>query len=515
MPTPPPLTHELAARYEGERVRKIRGRVIWYACVVLCVMTLSVSGSLMEMEENAASAELMSQIRLSLAIDAGIIVPHAALLLYAVFRRFGVEDGRRKLFRALTIAVVFAMGVVVFATPMIDNSSVFQDAVPEQPGLPGFVQQVVTLISALLVYFLATFIIALSVREGLQLFVPLLALYWIGLAIDPHVRPAAKWILAGLAPLCALPGFAWSWWRYRGFQDRFYSHELARRYVAISDELAHARQVHEALFPPPVTRGPIRVHYRYEPMGEIGGDFLFVAPAAAAPSSPRGSLTVVVIDVTGHGISAALAVNRLYVELGRIMGSATASENAPSPADVITALNAFSVETLTPQAIYASAVCVRVQVMEEDAARVEICSAGHPPPMLRHAGGIARLDASNATMLGVIPEGEFRPDSQTLTLGMHESILLYTDGAFEARDGQGRFLGMDEFERIVVEHTGGRNAATGSTGSRIDGSSAGEDAPGDTIGSAIPARILSRIVEFREGPPQDDTLIVEISRSAG
>ena len=72
------------------------------------------------------------------------------------------------------------------------------------------------------------------------------------------------------APLAGLPGLAWSWWRYRSFAERFGARAVQKRYAEVTRELTDARRIHEALFPPPITRGPVRVAYRYEPMREIG-----------------------------------------------------------------------------------------------------------------------------------------------------------------------------------------------------------------------------------------------------
>ena len=65
-----------------------------------------------------------------------------------------------------------------------------------------------------------------------------------------------------------------------------------------------------AQFPAEYDDGFVRFEYRYTPMRELGGDFVHLHVAAS------GIVHVVLLDVTGHGLAAALTVNRLYGELG-------------------------------------------------------------------------------------------------------------------------------------------------------------------------------------------------------
>ena len=88
--------------------------------------------------------------------------------------------------------------------------------------------------------------------------------------------------------------------------------------------------------------GPVRLNYVYEPMRQIGGDLLFVHPPPDAMRDGSGTFSAVILDVTGHGIAAALTVNRLVGELERLF-----SENAAaSPGDVLRGLNRYVTVTL-------------------------------------------------------------------------------------------------------------------------------------------------------------------------
>lgn len=72
------------------------------------------------------------------------------------------------------------------------------------------------------------------------------------------------------------------------------------RYVEMHRELVDARRIHESLFPAPTCEGNISVRYAYEPMRQIGGDYLFCKHTLAPAGNQR--LNMVMLDVTGHGI---------------------------------------------------------------------------------------------------------------------------------------------------------------------------------------------------------------------
>lgn len=271
----------------------------------------------------------------------------------------------------------------------------------------------------------------------------------------------------GLSLASGLPGLAVTLLR----RDTLGLRVVESRYSDVERELSTARRIHDRLFPAPIESGPIRMGYRYEPMRQIGGDYL------DASRHPDGSLTLALIDVTGHGVAAALAVNRLHGELKRVF----AQHPDADPSAVIIALNEYIHLTLSDEQVFATAVALRVR---PDGA-VRLCNAGHPPPLLRRPdGSIAPLD-STAAMLGMLPPGDFDAESLGFTLSPGEVLILYTDGATEAMDHASRQLGIGGISRAV----------------------AALPRP-DPL--AAPQHILDAVLAFRAGPSQDDTLIVAL-----
>src|SRR5207253_7984992 len=136
---------------------------------------------------------------------------------------------------------------------------------------------------------------------------------------------------------------------------------------------------HEALFPAPIAHGPLRFEYRYQPMLQIGGDYLYSrfspSTGGAAPA-----FNLLLMDVTGHGIAAALTVNRLYGEVERLF----AEDPHAGPGEVLSALNRYVHLTLATHSVYVTALCLRI---DQHSGTLEYASGGHPPAFLCAVNG--------------------------------------------------------------------------------------------------------------------------------
>jgi serine phosphatase RsbU (regulator of sigma subunit) len=324
----------------------------------------------------------------------------------------------------------------------------------------------------------ACLFLPLTPVEAIKPLVPLLLVFagFAAFAGDDGV-PERIVAIAG-APLIGAPGCLICWWRNSRFRDRFFMRQLRGRYAELRHELMSARQIHESLFPRPCADGPVRFDYIYEPMRQIGGDYLY---ACFTPGPAGGRvLNVALLDVTGHGIPAALTVNRLHGELERIF----AERPDTGPGELLTLLNRYVHLTLATHSVYVTALCLRV-----DPARdvLEYASGGHPPAYLRAVDGtIERLD-STALVLGACAGPDFHADARRVRFGAGDALVAYTDGATEARDAAGRYLGIEGIQRVL----------------------AASPPPG---GTGWPERVARAVDAHRHGPIADDTLVIEIRR---
>jgi sigma-B regulation protein RsbU (phosphoserine phosphatase) len=150
----------------------------------------------------------------------------------------------------------------------------------------------------------------------------------------------------------------------------------------------------------------------------IGGDFY------EALETPHG-VRLLVGDVRGKGLD---AVRLAGVVLGSFRDAA---QDRPDLAQVTAALDRSVTRAIGPEDFVTA---VLVQVATDGSAVVVNC--GHPAPLLVRAGQATELDPPEpAPPLGLSP----RPEPLRLRLALGDRILLYTDGASEARARGGFF----------------------------------------------------------------------------
>ncbi len=291
---------------------------------------------------------------------------------------------------------------------------------------------------------------------------------------------SSKLFRVSFFPLLIAPGIIIAWIKH---STRYEQHKLTffqRRYADVRRELVDARRIHEALFPPARHTKHLRFSYEYEPMRQIGGDYLY-ANWFGPSGRDETHLSVVLMDVTGHGIPAALTVNRLHGELERVF-----AENPEiGPGQVLNLLNRYVHLTLATHSVFVTALCMRVNLKSNV---LDYASGGHPPAFLRTVDGKIHELNSTAFVLGACGSDEFDADPQSLQFGPGDSLIAYTDGAIEARDRTGKMMGVKGVQKLVAFGT-----------------------PDATAGWS---RTLRHAVEsHRYGPPADDTLVVEISRN--
>ncbi|MBZ6253814.1 PP2C family protein-serine/threonine phosphatase [Streptomyces olivaceus] len=147
----------------------------------------------------------------------------------------------------------------------------------------------------------------------------------------------------------------------------------------------------------------------------IGGDWY------DAFRQPDGGVIVVVGDVTGHGLRAAVMMSQLRTALRAY------AVDGGSPGRLLTRLHTF-LHHLQPD-LFATAVIAR---FHPDDPTLTWAAAGHPPPVLRTPDGRVRsLDAKPGAMLGIPLRQEIA--DHTVPLAPGTTLALYTDGLVERR----------------------------------------------------------------------------------
>jgi sigma-B regulation protein RsbU (phosphoserine phosphatase) len=208
----------------------------------------------------------------------------------------------------------------------------------------------------------------------------------------------------------------------------------ARRLVVIDRELSIARQIQFSILPQAMPRVPrTSLAARYRPMTAVAGDvydFLEI---------DGQRLGVLVADVSGHGVPAALIASMVKVAL------AAQHERADRPAAVLAGMNDALCGRLGGQFVTAAYL-----FLDGASGLIRYAAAGHPP-MLRLARRrsleIRELE-KNGFALGFVQATNYEELEQPLDAG--DRLLLYTDGLVEAANAAEDLFGLERVKGALA-----------------------------------------------------------------
>ena len=203
---------------------------------------------------------------------------------------------------------------------------------------------------------------------------------------------------------------------------------MSRQQAFIESEMAAAREVQQIILPEPIERVPgFSIESAYAPAQEVGGDFFQIVPA------PEGSLLVVIGDVAGKGLPAAMLVSVL---VGAIRGVA---EYTSDPAELLANLN----QRLVGRVSGAFSTALAARIFPDGS--VVIANAGHLSPY---------LDGHEVPVPGALPLGAMAGthyESVRAQLPRGSRLTFYSDGVVEATNPKGELLGFDRSQLLSLE----------------------------------------------------------------
>ena len=216
-------------------------------------------------------------------------------------------------------------------------------------------------------------------------------------------------------------------------QAQAHEERLSREQLRRDLELAN--RVQQALLPsrPPEIPGYESFDY-YEPARQISGDFFSYVPL------PGGRTAVVLADVSGKGMSAALVMAALAADVRYCLASES---------DVATAVGRMN-ESFCRAGWDDRFATLVVAVLDPATHRLSLVNAGHMPPLLRTAAGDVEAIGVEATGLpvGVDPEQVYQATDVGFPAGA--TLVCYTDGISEALDHAQRPYGIERLIRVVA-----------------------------------------------------------------
>ncbi|MEE2681645.1 MAG: PP2C family protein-serine/threonine phosphatase [Planctomycetota bacterium] len=243
-------------------------------------------------------------------------------------------------------------------------------------------------------------------------------------------------IMDAFSLLFFVPGVVICWTRLRRHGRTFRNRMLGAHFLATRRDMAQARTVHDALFPREVDDEHIEFTFEYHPYQEIGGDYVWF-------KRQGDRVRMVLLDVTGHGLPAAMTVNRISGELERICGEFPEADSLR----LTELLARYFHLTMAPHRIFATGFLADLDLRT---GTLQWVNAGHPTCYIVGDSEREMLPlASNTMMLGAVGPEEFEGELGTLEMQPGDSLICYTDGVSEARAPKGGLLGTRAVEQCL------------------------------------------------------------------
>jgi hypothetical protein len=206
------------------------------------------------------------------------------------------------------------------------------------------------------------------------------------------------------------------------------STRMSRQQALLEGEMAAAREVQQVMLPDAVESViGFTIESVYQPAKQVGGDFFQILPDS------RGGLLIVVGDVAGNGLPAAMLVSVL---VGAIR---TAAAYSQSPSEVLCQLN----ERLVGRTHGAFSTALAAHITADG--WVTIANAGHLSPYLDGK----EVGLPGALPLGIVGNAAYETTQFHLPHGSR--LTFYSDGVVEAQNQRGELFGFDRAKHISTQ----------------------------------------------------------------
>jgi sigma-B regulation protein RsbU (phosphoserine phosphatase) len=243
-----------------------------------------------------------------------------------------------------------------------------------------------------------------------------------------------------------------------------------RRLMTLTDEMHAAAAIQASILPQSVpTLDRARIAVRYIPMSVVAGDFYDF------PMASPDSVDILIADVMGHGVPAALVASMVKVAV-----HARAGEPG-HPGRVIESLNSILCDEAPGQFVTAAYFHLDLSIRSGS-----YSAAAHPPPLLwsRARQQLVTLQGGGL-LLGVRKHERYRSFQFPLESG--DRILLYTDGLTEAENANEEPFGDRALPAFFARQ---------------------QDLNADEFAQSLQEKVLNWSRQTRRGPADDITFVV-------
>jgi len=209
--------------------------------------------------------------------------------------------------------------------------------------------------------------------------------------------------------------------------------ELADK-VTMKRDLEIAREIQTWLVPskPPEVAGA-DIAFASRPQNSVAGDY-YDAFYPTVSDEEKGKLMLVIADVAGKSIPAALLMATLQASLRTIAGEGASLGN------LVVRLNHYASAHSLDGRRFTTAVLAEY---EPSSRRLVYVNAGHNPPILRRASGDTEKLEAGGLPLGIDAGATY--DTGAIELKSGDALIFYTDGVVEAFDDKSQEFGNDRW----------------------------------------------------------------------
>jgi sigma-B regulation protein RsbU (phosphoserine phosphatase) len=226
--------------------------------------------------------------------------------------------------------------------------------------------------------------------------------------------------------------------------------KVSSAYRKMKRDLEAAARIQGAFLPQALpTPGGLNFAWKFQPCEDLAGDTLNIVPL------DEGHLGLYVLDVSGHGVAAAL----LSVTLSRVLSAVPAAssillEGGDGPAGYRPAAPAAVIDSLARRFPWDSGTeqyfTIIYGVLDVGTGEFRYASAGHPGLIHLASGASPVLYQVSSFPIGipVVVEGEGYRE-QGLRLGAGDRLYLYSDGVTEARNAERELFGTERLLKLI------------------------------------------------------------------
>lgn len=212
-------------------------------------------------------------------------------------------------------------------------------------------------------------------------------------------------------------------------------HLTAEQQKALEADLGLAAKVQDVLLPQKqIQLDGWEASYHYVAAGPVSGDYCDLIP------TEEGDLFFLLGDISGKGVAASMLMSHLHAIFRTLIPLRLTITELAQRANRL-----FCESTMASS--YATLVCGKAG----RSGQVELCNAGHCPPLAAKAGQVTSMKATGLP-IGLFCDGQF--GIERADLAQNDFLVVYTDGLTEARNRKGDEYGeLRLINLLAKEHT--------------------------------------------------------------